>query len=88
MVLIFSTALKVGTGEDSSESPSNCNGIDSQPDNIISNNNKVFLYTSLRNLPIWASLRFWNAAFFHALQVCYPYCNMKLLCVFVMDELF
>ena len=29
---------------------------------------KVFLYVRLRQLPIWTSLRFWNAAFFDALQ--------------------
>lgn len=32
------------------------------------NRNKEFLYTYLRQQPIWRSLRFWNAAFFDALQ--------------------
>lgn len=27
-----------------------------------------YLYTHLKNQPIWHSLRFWNAAFFDALQ--------------------
>lgn len=29
---------------------------------------KEFLYTYLRQQPIWRSIRFWNAAFFDALQ--------------------
>ncbi|XP_005095667.1 uncharacterized protein LOC101855939 [Aplysia californica] len=29
---------------------------------------KVFLYTYMRDQPIWQSLRFWNAAFFDAVQ--------------------
>ena len=29
---------------------------------------KQFLYMHLRELPIWGTLRFWNAAFFDALQ--------------------
>lgn len=29
---------------------------------------KEYLYTYLRDQPIWHSLRFWNAAFFDALQ--------------------
>ncbi|XP_069939843.1 uncharacterized protein KIAA0513 isoform X2 [Cherax quadricarinatus] len=32
------------------------------------NRSKEFLYTYLRQQPIWRSIRFWNAAFFDALQ--------------------
>lgn len=39
--------------------------------NLISNNfgnNKQYLSSVLRDQPIWRSLRFWNAAFFDAVQ--------------------
>ncbi|KAG7169200.1 hypothetical protein Hamer_G024821 [Homarus americanus] len=43
------------------------------------NRSKEFLYSYLRQQPIWRSIRFWNAAFFDALQ-CERSCDLTFTC--------